>query len=54
MLILAQMPSMGEGEGGGEAWSQPTRQATHSPPSRPSPARGEGEESLYKNLCLST
>jgi len=24
------------------------------PPSRPSPARGEGEESLYKNLCPST
>ncbi len=31
----------------------PTRQATYSPPSRPSPAKGEGEESLYKNLCPS-
>jgi hypothetical protein len=47
-------PLTGEGEGEGETRARPTYQATPSPPSQPSPTRGEGEESLYNNLCPST
>ena len=39
---------MGEGEGGGAAGPQSHTLSHLSPPSRPSPARGEGEGSLYK------
>ena len=49
--VFLPSPSMGEGEG--EAGATP-QQATPSPPSRPFPARGEGEASLYKNICPST
>jgi hypothetical protein len=68
--IFLPSPSMGEGKGGGEVLWRSTRQATPSPPSQPFPAtasaegaqfnvppsstRGEGEGSLYRNLCPST
>jgi len=52
--VFLPSPSTGEGEGGGEVGSQPDTLGHPFPPSPPSPARGEGEESLYKNLCPST